>query len=224
MEYRILGTGGLRVSAVGLGCMGMSHAYGAPADKQEMTELLAQAVDMGYTFFDTAASYGTQADPHDNENLVGQALKPYRDRVVLATKFGITMDRSVPWPWPVLADSSPKAIRWEVEGSLRRLQTDCIDLYWQHRIDPHIAPETVAETMAELIREGKIRDWGISEADEDYLRRAHKVCSGTRKLDRLKENAQAADILLTDEEVEQMDRALDTMPMSDVFGGTALRK
>jgi len=176
MEYRILGAGALRVSAVGLGCMGMSHTYGATADKREMTELLAQAVDMGYTFFDTAASYGTPTDPHDNENLVGQALKPYRDKVVLATKFGITMDRSVPWPWPVLADSSPKAIRREVEGSLRRLQTDHIDLYWQHRIDPNVEPETVAGTMAELIKEGKILHWGISETDADYLRRANAVC------------------------------------------------
>lgn len=145
MKYRVLGAGGLRVSAVGLGCMGMSHTYGATADKKEMTELLAQAVDMGYTFFDTAASYGTQADPHDNENLVGQALKPYRNKVVIATKFGITMDRSVSWPWPVLADSSPKRIREEVEGSLRRLHTDHIDLYWQHRIDPNVEPETVAD-------------------------------------------------------------------------------
>lgn len=179
MKYRNLGNSNLKVSAVGLGCMGMSHTYGAAADKKEMTELLAEAVDMGYTFFDTAASYGTQADPHDNENLVGHALKPYRDKVVLATKFGITMDRSVPWPWPVLVDSTPGRIREEVEGSLRRLQTDHIDLYWQHRIDPRVEPENVAGVMSELIKEGKILHWGISEADEDYLRRAHAVCPVT---------------------------------------------
>lgn len=161
MKYRELGKSGLHVSAVGLGCMGMSHTYGATADKKEMTELLAQAVDMGYTFFDTAASYGTQADPHDNEHLVGQALKPYRDKIVLATKFGITMNRSAPWPWPVLADSSPKAIRREVEGSLHRLQTDHIDLYWQHRIDPHVEPETVAGTYSggEDSPLGHLRGW-----------------------------------------------------------------
>lgn len=176
MKYREFGHSGLHVSAVGLGCMGMSHTYGATADKKEMTELLAQAVDMGYTLFDTAESYGTVDDPHDNEHLVGDALRPYRDRVVLATKFGITMDRSVPWPWPVLADSSPKAIRTAVEGSLQRLHTDHIDLYIQHRIDPNVEPETVAGIMAELIKEGKILHWGISEADETYLRRAHKVC------------------------------------------------
>lgn len=176
MKYREFGHSGLHVSAVGLGCMGMSHTYGATADKKEMTELLAQAVDMGYTLFDTAESYGTVDNPHDNEHLVGDALRPYRDRVVLATKFGITMDRSVPWPWPVLADSSPKAIRTAVEGSLQRLHTDHIDLYIQHRIDPNVEPETVAGIMAELIKEGKILHWGISEADETYLRRAHKVC------------------------------------------------
>ena len=179
MQYREFGRSGLRVSAVGLGCMGMSHTYGATADKKEMTRLLARAVDMGYTLFDTAESYGTQTDPHDNENLVGPALKPYRDKVVLATKFGITMDRSVHWPWPVVADSSPVAIRRAVEGSLTRLQTDHIDLYIQHRIDPHVEPETVAEVMAELIKEGKILYWGISETNEEYLRRAHKICPVT---------------------------------------------
>lgn len=179
MKYREFGRSGLRVSAVGLGCMGMSHTYGATADKKEMTRLLARAVDMGYTLFDTAESYGTQTDPHDNENLVGPALKPYRDKVVLATKFGITMDRSVHWPWPVVADSSRVAIRRAVEGSLTRLQTDHIDLYIQHRIDPRVEPETVAEVMAELIKEGKILYWGISETNEEYLRRAHKICPVT---------------------------------------------
>lgn len=176
MKYREFGRSGLRVSAIGLGCMGVSHSYGETADRKEMTELLAQAVEMGYTLFDTAESYGTRNDPHDNENLVGHALKPYRDKVVIATKFGITMDRSRPWPWPVKADSSPAAIRSAVEGSLRRLQTDRIDLYIQHRIDPRVEPEIVAETMAGLIKAGKILHWGISETDEAYLRRAHAVC------------------------------------------------
>ena len=332
MEYRYLGNRGLRVSAIGLGCMGMSHTYGNTADKKGMTELLARAVDMGYTFFDTAASYGTQTDPHDNEHLVGQALKPYRNKVVLATKFGITMDRSVSWPWPVLVDSSPKRIREEVEGSLRRLQTDHIDLYWQHRIDPNVEPETVARTMTEIIKEGKVLYWGISETDADYLRRANAVCPvaavqnryslmarwheslfptleelgvgfvafsplangllsecynaqttfdpktdfrstmpqfsaesyeknrhlfalinhladthratpaqislawmlckkpwivpipGTRKLNRLQENARAADIKFTAEEVQAIDEALDGMEMSEVFGGLKVKE
>lgn len=152
--------------------MGMSHAYGDPADKHEMTELIGDAVEMGYTLFDTAEGYGTADNPHDNEELVGEALKPYRDKVVIATKYGITInaDRSI------APDSSPMAIRTAVEGSLRRLQTDHIDLYYQHRIDPKVEPETVAEVMAELIRDGKILHWGISEATEDYLRQAHRVC------------------------------------------------
>ena len=145
MEYRVLGL--LRVSAIGLGCMGMSHAYGAPADRKEMTELFALAVDMGYTFFDTAEVYGTNTNPHDNEELLGDALKPFRDKIVIATKFGITFDKS-----------------------------DHLDLYYQHRIDPQVEPEEVADTMAYLIKEGKVLHWGISEAGEDYIRRAHKVC------------------------------------------------
>ena len=333
MEYRNLGNRGLRVSAVGLGCMGMSHAYGAPADHREMTELLAKAVDMGYTFFDTAEVYGTPERPHDNEELLGEALRPNRDRIAIATKFGLHFDtESGIVPYPLLPDSRPETIRRAVEGSLRRLQTDYIDLYYQHRPDPNVPMEDVAGTVADLIKEGKVLYWGLSEASEEDIRRAHAVCPltaiqdrysmmarwhealfptleelgiglvafsplangllsdcytaasrfdaqtdyraampqfqpdsydknygllqlirrlagekhatpaqislawmlckkpwivpipGTRKLDRLKENAHAADILLTDEEVEQMDRALDTMPMSGVFGGTALRK
>ena len=180
MEYRTLGLSGLRVSAVGLGCMGMSHAYGAPADKREMTELLADAVEMGYTFFDTAEAYGTVDRPHDNEELLGEALRPFRDRIVIATKFGILFDRpEAGGTHAVIPDSRPAAIRRSVEGSLRRLHTDRIDLYYQHRIDPAIEPETVAEVMADLIREGKILHWGISEATEEYLRRAHRVCPVT---------------------------------------------
>ena len=177
MNYRVLGLSGLRVSAVGLGCMGMSHAYGAPADKCEMVELLADAVEMGYTFFDTAEVYGTPDRPHDNEELLGKALRPFRDRIVIATKFGLTFDTPhAAGPHALILDSSPETIRRSVEDSLRRLRTDHIDLYYQHRIDPKVEPEEVAGTMANLIREGKILHWGISEATETYLRHAHKVC------------------------------------------------
>lgn len=180
MKYRTLGLSGLRVSAVGLGCMGMSHAYGAPADRGEMTELLADAVEMGYTFFDTAEAYGTPDRPHDNEELLGGALRPFRDRVVIATKFGISFDSPcADGPHAVIPDSRPSVIRSAVEGSLRRLRTDRIDLCYQHRIDPKVEPEEVAGTMADLIRDGKILHWGISEATAEYLRRAHAVCPVT---------------------------------------------
>lgn len=179
MQYRTLGSD-LTVSAVGLGCMGMSHAYGAPADKKEMTELLAQAVDLGYTFFDTAEVYGTPEHPHDNEELVGAALKPYRDKIVLATKFGIHFDMSsTATNKPLVLDSRPEVIRASVEASLKRLGTDHIDLYYQHRLDPKIPIEEVAGVMADLIREGKITHWGLSEATEDTIRRAHAVCPVT---------------------------------------------
>lgn len=179
MQYRTLGSD-LTVSAVGLGCMGMSHAYGAPADKKEMTELLAQAVDLGYTFFDTAEVYGTPEHPHDNEELVGAALKPYRDKIVLATKFGIHFDMSsTATNKPLVPDSRREVIRASVEASLKRLGTDHIDLYYQHRLDPKIPIEEVAGVMADLIREGKITHWGLSEATEDTIRRAHAVCPVT---------------------------------------------
>lgn len=179
MQTRTLGRN-LTVSAIGLGCMGMSHAYGAPADKKEMTELLAQAVDMGYTFFDTAEVYGTPSNPHDNEELVGAALKPYRDKVVLATKFGIHFDMTSPEVnKPLVPDSRPETIRASVEASLQRLQTDHIDLYYQHRLDPKIPIEEVAGVMSELMQEGKITHWGLSEATEDTIRRAHAVCPVT---------------------------------------------
>lgn len=328
MKTRVIGKD-LEVSAVGLGCMGMSHAYGAPADKKEMTELLAKAVDIGYTFFDTAEVYGTPEAPHDNEELLGRALKPFRDRVVIATKFGIKFDMSSPKPnKPLIPDSKPEVIRASVEGSLRRLGTDHIDLYYQHRTDPDIPVEEVAGVMYDLIREGKITHWGLSEATEENIRRANRVCPvtaiqnrysmmarhyeelfpvldelnigfvafsplangflsakygkdsvfeydtdyrsimpqfssegidqnrellelirnmaesknsspaqialawmlcknnrivpipGTRRLDRLKENAAAADIELTQQEVGKLDAALNTIPMSEVFGGT----
>lgn len=156
MKYRVLGTD-LTVSNLGLGCMGMSHAYGAPSDKEEMSRLLAQAVELGCTFFDTAEVYGSPEDPHHNEELLGEALKPYRDRVVIATKFGIRFDMDSPLVnKPLIPDSRPEVIRASVEGSLKRLQTDHIDLYYQHRVDPSVPMEEVAEVMADLIREGKI--------------------------------------------------------------------
>ena len=180
MKYRTLGLCGLRVSSVGLGCMGMSHAYGAPSDKREMTALLADAVDMGYTFFDTAEIYGLPGQPHHNEELLGEALRPYRDHIVLATKFGLAFDApEAAGPHALIPDARPEIIRRSVEGSLRRLRTDHIDLYYQHRIDPSVEPETVAEVMADLLHEGKILHWGISEATEGYLRRAHRVCPVT---------------------------------------------
>ena len=179
MQTRTLGKD-LTVSAIGLGCMGMSHAYGAPADKKEMTELLARAVDMGYTFFDTAEVYGTPENPHDNEELVGAALKPYRDKIVLVTKFGIHFDMSSPAVnKPLVPDSRPEVIRASVEASLKRLNTDHIDLYYQHRLDPKVPIEEVAGVMADLIREGKITHWGLSEANAETIRRAHAVCPVT---------------------------------------------
>lgn len=179
MNYRTLGTN-LTVSAVGLGCMGMSHAYGAPSDKGEMTKLLAQAVELGYTFFDTAEVYGTPENPHHNEELVGAALAPYRDKVVLATKFGIHFDLDSPTVnKPLVPDARPEIIRASVEASLKRLGTDHIDLYYQHRQDPNVPVEEVAGVIADLIREGKITHWGLSEVDEATLRRAHAVCPVT---------------------------------------------
>lgn len=332
MNYRNLGNRGLRVSAIGLGCMGMSHAYGAPADHREMTELLAKAVDMGYDFFDTAEVYGTPDNPHDNEELLGNALKPYRNRVVIATKFGLRFDlESGRIPYPLIPDSRPETIRKSVEGSLRRLQTDHIDLYYQHRPDPDVPVEEVAGVVQNLIKEGKVLYWGLSEASEEDIRRANAVCPltavqdrysmmarwhealfpvleelgiglvafsplangllsdrynaashfeagtdyragmpqfqpdsydknhdllqlirriaaeknatpaqislawmlckkpwivpipGTRKLDRLQENAGATDVMLTDAEVKQIDKTLDAIPMSDVYGGTKIK-
>ena len=332
MNYRNLGNRGLRVSAIGLGCMGMSHAYGAPAGHREMAELLAKAVELGYDFFDTAEVYGTPDNPHDNEELLGNALKPYRNKVVIATKFGIRFDKeSGRVPYPLLPDSRPETIRRSVEGSLRRLRTDYIDLYYQHRPDPNVPIEDVAGTVRDLIKEGKVLYWGLSEAPEEDIRHANAVCPltavqdrysmmarwhealfpvleelgiglvafsplangllsdrynaashfeagtdyragmpqfqpdsydknhdllqlirriaaeknatpaqislawmlckkpwivpipGTRKPDRLQENAGATDVMLTDAEVKQIDKALDAMPMSDVFGGTKIK-
>ena len=331
MEKRILGKD-LEVSAIGLGCMGMSHAYGPAADKKEMTELLAQAVEKGYTFFDTAEVYGTPENPHDNEELRGEALKPYRDRIVFASKCGIRFDEtSDAVNKTLIPDGRPEAVKKAIDGSLKRLQTDHLDLYYIHRIDRNVPIEETAGAMKELIEAGKITHWGISEADEDTLRRAHAVCPvtavqnrysmmyrdyealfpvleelkigfvafsplangfltakynkeskfekgtdyrsampqftpeamdknremiqyleemadkknaapaqislawmlakkpwivpipGTRKYGRLIENAQAADVELTEQEVAEIDKMLETVPMSEVFGGSKVK-
>lgn len=331
MKQRILGKD-LKVSALGYGCMGLSHAYGAPLDGRESVRLLRRAFELGYTMFDTAEVYGTPDDPHANERLVGEALAPVRNEAVIVSKFGLSFDmESGKVPYPLIPDSRPETIRRSVEGSLRRLRTDHIDLYFQHRPDPKVAPEEVAGVMAELICEGKITHWGISETDENYLRRAHAVypvtavenrysmmaraheslfpvleelgvgfvafspmangfltarygkgshfdarydyraampqftdeaaeknraliemlertaaeknatpaqislawmlCKkpwivpipGTRSESRMEENARAADVTLSPEEVAAMDAALDDMEMSEVFGGTKTR-
>ena len=179
MKTIILGRD-LTVGAVGLGCMGFSHAYGPATDEREAAKLIREAYDMGYRFFDTAEVYGTADDPHVNERIVGEALRDVRSDVVIASKFGLRFDlESGVVPYLLIPDSRPETIRRSVEGSLKRLKTDHIDLYFQHRIDPSVEPEAVAQVMAELIKEGKITHWGISEANEDYLRRAHAVCPVT---------------------------------------------
>ena len=177
MKKRELGKSGLFVSPIGLGCMGFSHAYGKPTDRNEAIEMIREAVKIGYTFFDTAEIYGSEENPHENEEIVGEALKPYRDQVVISTKFGIRFDtESEQYPSPLIPDAREEVIRKSVDESLQRLQVDTIDLYFQHRIDPHVEPEKVAKVMKELIAEGKIAHWGVSEADEEYIRRAHAVC------------------------------------------------
>ena len=167
MDQRTLG-GSLAVSAIGLGCMGMSHGYGPPADKQAMIALIRSAVDRGVTFFDTAQVYG----PFTNEELLGEALEPVRDQIVIATKFGFDLDGAL---GPGALDSRPKTIRQSVEGSLKRLRTDTIDLLYQHRVDPNVPIEDVAGTVTELIEEGKVRHFGLSEAGVQTIRRAHAV-------------------------------------------------
>lgn len=169
MNKRMLGNGRM-VSSIGLGCMGMDHAYGRPAPREDMVTLLHHAVDLGCTFFDTAIAYGEA-----NEEVLGEAFSSMRDRVVLATKFGIAGHRFVDGKPAHLLDSKPASIRRQVEGSLRRLRTEYIDLCYQHRVDPDVEPETVAETMRALIREGKILGWGLSNAPVEYLERAHAV-------------------------------------------------
>lgn len=328
MKTRTLGKD-LTVSAVGLGCMGFTHAYGAPSDEGEAAKAIRMAAEEGYTFFDTAECYiGERPDGSVayNEELVGTALKDIRNQVKIATKCGVKHEGR-----QLIMDSRPETIRRSIEESLRRLGTDFVDLYYQHRIDPKVAPEEVAGVMAELMREGKILHWGISETSEDYLRRAHAVCPvtcvqnrysmmarwheslfpvleelgvgyvafsplangilsgafargetfaegdyrngmpqyaeeayeknaalfrliaetaeahgatpaqlslawmlckkpyivpipGSRKAERIRENAGAADIVLTGEEIAAMDAALEQMEMSAVFGGSPVKK
>jgi aryl-alcohol dehydrogenase-like predicted oxidoreductase len=170
MQKRKLGKSNLEVSALGLGCMGMSFSYGPPPDKKEMISVLHAAVDRGVTFFDTAEVYG----PYTNEELVGEALAPYRNRVTIATKFAYELkpDGSPGW---VKLNSQPDHIREAVEGSLRRLRVETIDLLYQHRVDPEVPIEDVAGTVKELIQQGKVKHFGMSEAAAKTIRRAHAV-------------------------------------------------
>src|SRR5450631_3520467 len=173
MQKRILGNSGLEVSALGLGCMGMSFSYGPPKDKQEMIALLRTAVERGVTFFDTAEVYG----PFTNEELVGEALAPLRDQVVIATKFGFDTSvdpRAMKGGGPVL-NSRPEHIKKVAEASLKRLRIDVIDLFYQHRVDPDVPIEDVAGAVKELIQAGKVRHFGLSEAGVQTIRRAHAV-------------------------------------------------
>ena len=173
MKKRVLGKSGLEVSALGLGCMGMSFSYGPPKDKQEMIELLRTAVERGITFFDTAEVYG----PFTNEELVGEALAPLRSRVVIATKFGFDTSvdpRAMKGQGPVL-NSRPEHIKEVAEASLKRLRTDVIDLFYQHRVDPDVPIEEVAGAVQELIKAGKVKHFGLSEAGIKTIRRAHAV-------------------------------------------------
>ncbi len=170
MRKRKLGRSGLEVSAIGLGCMGMSFGYGAAADKKEMISLIRAAVDQGVTFFDTAEIYG----PFANEELVGEALAPFRGRVVIGTKFGFAPAHPGESHWSRL-DSRPEHIREAAEGSLRRLNVDAIDLFYQHRVDPEVPIEDVAGTVRDLIRQGKVKHFGLSEAGANTIRRAHAV-------------------------------------------------
>nr|WP_040680655.1 aldo/keto reductase [Paenibacillus vortex] len=166
MQMRELGTSGLKVTAIGLGCMGMSYGYGPAADKKEMISVIHAAIDRGVTFFDTAEIYG----PFINEELVGEALAPFKDKVVLATKFGIRMVDG-----KQVQDSRPQCIRQSVEGSLKRLGVEAIDLYYQHRVDPKVPIEEVAGVVKDLIQDGKVKHWGLSEAGVKTIRRAHTV-------------------------------------------------
>ena len=332
MKKRILGKN-LEVSAVGLGCMGMSHAYGKPSSKKEAEELLCRALDLGCTFFDTAEVYGSADDPHHNERLLGEILKPYRNHIKIASKCGLRLDEtSDSVNKPLILDGRPETIKKAIEGTLKRLQTDHLDLYYIHRIDTHIPIEETAGAMKELMEQGKILHWGLSEATEDVIRRANSVCPitaiqnrysmmyrnyeklfpvleelnigfvafsplanglltakynshntfettgdyrsvmpqfsekglkeneeflsrikafaeekgatpaqlslawmmakkpwivpipGTRKIERLEENLKAAEMELSEKEVREIDNMLDTIHMSEVFGGSKIKK
>jgi len=170
MQKRKLGKSNLEVSAIGLGCMGMSFGYGPAADKKEMISLIRSAVERGVTFFDTAEVYG----PFTNEELVGEALAPVRDKVVIATKFGFAPDPKGGTRWSAL-NSRPEHIKEVAEGSLRRLKTDVIDLFYQHRVDPNVPIEDTAGAVKDLIRQGKVKHFGLSEAGVGTIRRAHAV-------------------------------------------------
>ena len=170
MQKRKLGNNNLEVSALGLGCMGMSFSYGPAGDKQEMTSLLRAAVERGITFFDTAEVYG----PFTNEELVGEALSPFRGKVVIATKFGFKLKPNGE-PGFIGLDSRPEQIRRVAEGSLKRLKVDAIDLFYQHRVDPNVPIEDVAAAVKNLIQEGKVKHFGLSEAAAKTIRRAHAV-------------------------------------------------
>ena len=332
MKKRILGKN-LEVSAVGLGCMGMSHAYGKPSSKKEAEKLLFRALDLGCTFFDTAEVYGSADDPHHNEKLLGEILKPYRNHIKIASKCGLRFDEnSNSVNKPLIPDGRPETIKKAIEGTLKRLQTDYLDLYYIHRIDTHIPIEETAGAMKELMEQGKILNWGLSEATEDIIRRANSVCPitaiqnrysmmyrnyeklfpvleelnigfvafsplanglltakynshntfetagdyrsvmpqfsetglkeneeflsrikifakekgatpaqlslawmmakkpwvvpipGTRKIERLEENMRSAEIELSEKEVNEIDSMLDTIHMSEVFGGSKIKK
>lgn len=168
MQKRYLGHSGLEVSAIGLGCMGLSHGYGPATDTRQAVELIRAAVERGVTFFDTAEVYG----PYLNEDVVGEALRPFRDRVVIATKFGFTFGDDNKQQ---ILNSRPEHIRAAVEGSLRRLKTEVIDLLYQHRVDPEVPIEDVAGMVKDLIAEGKVKHFGLSEAGAQTVRRAHAV-------------------------------------------------
>ncbi|HZR20245.1 MAG TPA: aldo/keto reductase [Verrucomicrobiae bacterium] len=171
MQKRQLGKSGLEVSAIGLGCMGMSFSYGPPKDKPEMISLIRSAVELGVTFFDTAEVYG----PFTNEELVGEALAPFRKQVVIATKFGFDLSGSDTRPGAAGLNSQPGHIKQAVEGSLKRLKVEVIDLLYQHRVDPNVPIEDVAGAVKELIQQGKVRHFGLSEAGVQTIRRAHAV-------------------------------------------------
>lgn len=166
MKYRKLGNSGLEVSALGLGCMGLSFAYGPATDRQQAIQLLRSAYESGITFFDSAEAYG----PFENEELLGEALAPFRDKVVIATKFGFKGGKTSQG-----LDSSPANIRSVTEAALKRLKTDYIDLLYQHRVDPNVPIEDVAGTIKDLIKEGKVKHWGLSEAGVNTIRKAHAV-------------------------------------------------
>lgn len=175
MKKRFLGT--VEVSSIGMGCMGFSHAEGPQTDIDEAAAIIKEAVNLGYTYFNTGWNYGNINDPHHNEKILGKALSGIRDQVVISSKCGVSFDYDVdPHKPPLIFDFSRENVRKCVEESLERLNTDYIDFYLLARIDPKVSPEEAASTMAELIQEGKILHWGVSEANEEYLRRANAVC------------------------------------------------